>query len=120
MSDASEGIGGEAQFDVLELEQPLVLLSDRVARPGQDLDQSIFIQIVENSHHRQAAHKFGNQPELDQILGLGPAQQFTVAFGGANQLLLALGFVGAEPHRPFSDPPADHPFQADKCASADK
>jgi len=41
--DGPQGIVGELQPDILELEQPLVLLDDRILGPGQDFDQREFV-----------------------------------------------------------------------------
>ena len=79
---ASDGAGRfvrEVQAHIFKLEQALILLHDRVFRLGKNLDQRRFIQLVENTHHRQAADKFWNQSVLDKILRLCTAQQLRVA-----------------------------------------
>ena len=77
--DAAQRVIGEAQLHVLKLEQPLILLDDRILRLGQDLDQRVFVQIVQHANHGQAADELGNQAELDQVLRLDLRQQLGVA-----------------------------------------
>ena len=70
LGDRLERVVGEAQLDVLVLEQLLVLPRDGVARLREDLDQRRLVELVQRADHRQAADELGNQPELDQILRL--------------------------------------------------
>ena len=77
----------DLQFHAVHHEQLLVLLDQRVARLGQDLHHRLFGQLAQRGHHRQAAHQFGDQAELDQVLGLDLAEQ-------VGDLLLALAVHG--------------------------
>ncbi len=61
LGDRLERVVGEAQLDVLVLEQLLVLPRDRVARLRQDLDERRLVQFVQRADHRQAADELGNQ-----------------------------------------------------------
>ena len=70
LGDRLEGVVGEAQLDVLVLEQPLVLTRDRVARLGEDPDQRRPIELVQRADDRQAADELGDQAVLDQVLRL--------------------------------------------------
>src|SRR3546814_6727594 len=51
-------------------EQFLILLDQRVLGLAQYLDQRLDIEILERSDDGQAADEFGDQPELEEILGL--------------------------------------------------
>ena len=70
---------GEAQLDVLHVEQLLILLHQRVLRLDQDLDQGFLVEVLERGDHRQAADELGDQAELEQILGLGLLQHLAGA-----------------------------------------
>ena len=70
LGDRLERVVGEAQLDVLVLEQLLVLTRDRVARLRQDLDQRRLVELVQRADDRQAADELGDQAVLDQILRL--------------------------------------------------
>ena len=69
----------EGQLDVLHLEQPLVLLDQRVLRLGEDLHQRGFVEILQRRDHRQTADEFGDQAELQQILRLDLAEDLARA-----------------------------------------
>ena len=73
------GVRMDGQVDVLHVEQPLVLLDQRVLRLGQDLHQRRLVEVLERREHRQAADEFGDQPELQQILRLDLAEQLAGA-----------------------------------------
>ena len=66
---ARQRVGPEGQLHALELEQPLVLLGERVPRLPQHLGQRVDVERVARDDHRQAAHELGDHAELDQILG---------------------------------------------------
>ena len=51
------------QADILEFEEALVLLDDRVLGPGQDFDQRELVQVFQYADHGQAADKLGNQAQ---------------------------------------------------------
>ena len=77
-----DGLGGfvvETQVNAFVLKELLILLKNGIARLGEDLDQRSFVQFVEDADDRQAADKLRDEPELNQILRLGLAQQFGVA-----------------------------------------
>src|SRR6202051_1026839 len=65
---------GEGQLDVLHLEQPLILLHQRVLRIGQELLQRSLVEILQRRDHGQAADELRNQAVLQQILGLDVAE----------------------------------------------
>jgi len=68
-SDGLQGLLGDPQFDVLELEQALVLLHQRIPGFHQDPHQRLGLQLGDRAHNRQAAHELGDQAELDEVLG---------------------------------------------------
>ena len=90
---ALQRVLGEVEADVLHLEQPLVLLDQRVLRLGQDLDQRRLVEVLERRDHRQAADEFRDQAELQQILRLDLAQDL------AGAALVRAAHVGAEADR---------------------
>ena len=55
------------------------MLHQRILRLGQNLDQRFGIQIFQSGNHRQTPDKFGDQPELEQILRLAALQDRTRA-----------------------------------------
>ena len=55
------------------------MLNQRVLRLGEDLFQSILVEIFERGDYRQAADEFRNQTEAQQILGLDMAENFAGA-----------------------------------------
>ena len=60
------------------LEQPLVLLDQRVLRLDQDLLEGRLIEILERRYDRQTTHEFRDQAVLQQILRLDLAEDFTL------------------------------------------
>ena len=64
----------EGELDVLHLEQPLILLDQRVLRLGQDLDQRRLVEVFQRRQNRQAADEFRDQAEFQQIFGLDLAE----------------------------------------------
>src|ERR1700722_1556707 len=66
----TEGIFAEVELHALHVEKLAVLLGERILRLHQDRNQRVFVQFLQRRDHRQAAHEFGNQAVLDQILGL--------------------------------------------------
>ena len=47
VGDRLDGVLGELELDAVELEQLLVLLDQRVARLGEDLDQRLAVELVD-------------------------------------------------------------------------
>ena len=69
LRDRGERIGVEVQLDVLHLEEPLVLLDQRVLRLGQDLHERDLVEVLERRHDRQPADEFRDQAELQRSSG---------------------------------------------------
>ena len=49
VGDRLDGVGGELELDAVELEELLVLLDQRVAGLGEDLDQRLAVELVDAS-----------------------------------------------------------------------
>ena len=76
---------GEDQLHLVQVEELLVLLDDRVLRLGQDPDQRILVQRLEHDGDRQATDELGDQAKLQQVVGdhlrLGLAWLLSAASG---------------------------------------
>src|SRR5690348_12079309 len=68
--DRGERTVGEAEVHAFHLEQLLILPRQRVLRFLQDPYQRRFVQLLERRDDREPAHELGNQPELEEVLGL--------------------------------------------------
>ena len=66
---------GELELDAVELEELLVLLDQRVAGLGEDLDQRLAVELVDGRDQRQPADELGDQAELVQVLGTHLGEQ---------------------------------------------
>src|SRR3984885_7055607 len=77
--DRTKRLVGEGQFDILHLEQALILLHQRVLRIGEDLLQRSLVEIFQRRDDRQTADEFGDQAVLQQILRLDMAEDFAGA-----------------------------------------
>ena len=64
-----ERVVGELQLDAVELEEPLVLLDQRVARLGEDAHQRLPVEVAHAGDDRQPADELGDHAELQQVLG---------------------------------------------------
>src|SRR5882762_5877024 len=64
----------ERQAHVLEVEQLLVLLGERVLGLGEDLDQRVLVERVERHGDRQAADELGDQAVAEQVVRLDVAE----------------------------------------------
>ena len=69
VGDGAEGVVGELQLDVFELEELLVLLHQRVLRLDQDPDQGFLVERRHGADHREATDELGDEAELQQVLG---------------------------------------------------
>ena len=65
---ASSASSVELQLDAVELEQALVLLDQRVARLGEDLDQRLAVEAAHAGDDRQPADELGDHAELEHVL----------------------------------------------------
>src|ERR1019366_6659277 len=104
---------------VFKLEQTLILFHDRVLRARQNFHQRVFVQLLQDSHDRQAADKFGDQPKLDQIFRLRFRHELKAAQRDQARLGFRI-FTQAEAQSLFADAAADDFLQADEGAAADE
>ena len=65
--DRPHGLGREPQADLLEFEELLVLLDERVLRLPEDLVQGVFAERLERYRYGKASHELGDQAELDEV-----------------------------------------------------
>src|SRR5439155_13554505 len=97
-----EGTVGEAEVHPLHLEELLVLPGQRVLWLLQDSYQSRLVQLLEGGDDRKTADKLGDEPELEQILGLHLVQEI------AHAAFVLATDIGAKAHSLDPDPtPAD-------------
>src|SRR5690606_32043286 len=69
LRDGLDSVVGELQLDTVDLEHPLVLLDQSVARLGEDVGERPDIERRHGRDDRQAPDELGDQPELHQVLG---------------------------------------------------
>src|SRR6266478_707901 len=112
--DCAKRLIGERQLDVLHLEQPLILLHQRVLRIGQDLLERSFIEILQRGDHRQAADELRNQAVLQQILGLDVTEDL------AGAAIFRRQHLSRETDRRRASARGDDFFQAGKRTAADE
>src|ERR1044071_9558087 len=113
LGDRGQRVGPEVELDALELEQPMVLLGERVLGLPQHLGQRLDVERVARDDHRQPAHELGDHAELDQILGAGlAAQRVLVVLGGR--------YLRAEPQAALTGAPADDVLEAIERPAADE
>ena len=103
------------QLHLLQLEELLVLLHQRVLRLGEDGDQVVLGEIVERGDHRQPADELRDHPELDQVLRLDVLQQLADA-----AVVLARSIFGAEAEALHADAPPDDLLDAVEGPAADE
>src|SRR5690606_28866575 len=73
--DRAQRVLAELELDAFHVEQTLVLLRERVARLGQNLDERFLVELLERRDHGQAADELRYEPVLDQVLGLDVLEQ---------------------------------------------
>src|SRR5205085_2393184 len=72
--DGPERVVGEREVDALHLEQPLVLLDERILRLGQDALKRHLVEILQGGDYWEAANELRDQPEFQQVLRLNRAE----------------------------------------------
>src|SRR6266702_3369669 len=112
--DRAKSFVGEGQFDVLHLEQPLILLHQSVLRIGQNLLERSFVEILQRGDHRQAADEFRDQAVLQQILRLDVTEDF------AGTTILRRQHLGRETDRGRAPARGDDLLQAGERTTADE
>src|SRR6266404_1279061 len=88
----------QREIDRFHLEQPLVLLHQRVLGLGENELEGGLVEILERGHDRQSADEFGDQAIFQQVLRL----DLTENFAGAT--VFRRNYLGAEADR--GRPPA--------------
>ena len=63
-----ERLGRELELDAVQLEQPLVLAHEGVARLGEDGDEGRAVELAHGREHREPADELGDHAELEQVL----------------------------------------------------
>src|SRR5262245_21795952 len=114
LAHSLEGVVGEDEIDVVELEELLVLLQQRVLRFDEDADERLLVEAVHGADDREAADELGDQPELQEILGEHPGEDH------AEVLLVRLANVGAEADAVVADAAPDDLVDAGERAAADE
>src|ERR1035438_10316065 len=114
------GVVAELQAHVFEFKQTLVLLDDGILGSRQDFYQRVFIQVLQDAHHGQAADELGYQAELDQILRLRFGDQFKIVLGRCADCLF-VGFASrAEAQGLLAHTARDDFFQTYEGAAANE
>ena len=70
MGDGPQGILGEPESDMIQLEELLILLDQGILGLLQDMDQVVFLEFIQGGHNWNQTHELRNETELDQIFGL--------------------------------------------------
>src|SRR5262249_43040863 len=112
--DRAKRLVGEGQLDILDLEQPLILLHQRVLRIGQDVLQRGLVQILQRRDHRQAADELRNQAELEQILRLDVTEDL------AGPAIFGSEHLGTKADRGRTSAPRNDFLEAREGAAADE
>ena len=114
LGDGRQRAVGEAELDLLEIEQLLILLDEGVFRQRQDLYKRLLREVGQRGDYRKPSHEFGDKAVLNQVLGLHLGQcRPDIHF-------LLLLDIGAEPEGLGVEPPLDDLFQARERAAADE
>src|SRR5690606_6605094 len=87
-----EGVVGEVELDVFELEELLVLLDEGVLGLDQEADERLAVEVRHRAHHGEADDELGDQAELQQGL------REDLVEDRAEVLLVRLPDVGTEAH----------------------
>src|SRR5690606_21046191 len=79
LRDRTQRILPKLELDALHLEEPLILLRERVLRLRENLDERRFVELLERRNDGQPADELGNQTVLDEVLGLYVVKQLADA-----------------------------------------
>src|SRR5215468_870244 len=105
---------GELHLDAVHLEELLVLLDEGVLRLGEDVDQRLFVELVERRDHRQAADELGDHAVLEEILGLNLLEEVP------HPTVLLGDHLRAEPDGLLADAVLDDVLEPGERAAADE
>ena len=75
VGDRVERVVGEHEVDVVELEELLELLQQRVLRLHEDAHQRVLVEVVHGADDGETADELRDQAELQQVLGQHAAEQ---------------------------------------------
>src|SRR5215211_3552856 len=114
VGDRAERVVGEDELDAVELEEALELLDERVARLGQDRDQVVTRELVDDRDDGQAPYELRDQAVLDEVLG----QDLLEELPGVLVVLRADRRAEADALVP--DPPLDHLVEVGEGTTADE
>src|SRR6185369_7706251 len=109
--DRFERVVREAELDVFEAHDGLVLAHERILRLAEDLDERTLVELAQRRHYGQTANELRNQAELDQILGVNLREEL------AGPLVFLRRDLRAEAHRGRRKPALDHILQPDERAA---
>src|SRR5712691_11010747 len=70
LGDGVEASFLEDELDVVQREELLILLDERVLRLGEDADDVLLVEVVQRDDDGQTADELGNEPVLQQVLRL--------------------------------------------------
>ena len=98
VGDRVERVVGEDEVDVVEVEELLVLLHQRVLRLDEDAHERVLVEVVHDADDREAADELGDEPELEEVLGQHVGEQARRAPG-----VVAAADVGAEADAAVAD-----------------
>ncbi len=114
LGDGLEGVVGELELDVLELEELPVLLEERVLGFGEDPDERVLVEVGDRTDDGEAADELGDQTELEEVLGEHVAEEV------AEVLLVGAADVGTEADALAPDAALDDAVEAGEGAAADE
>ena len=115
LGDRPQGPFVEGELHVVQGEELLVLLHEGVLGLGEDADDVLLVEVIEGDHDRQPADELGDEPVLEEILGLELAEQLGRLLGAA----LLQGLAG-EADGPAAGAVLDDLLQTVESASADE
>src|SRR5262249_33743739 len=110
-----ERVVGEHEVDVVEVEELLVLLHQRVLRLDEDPHERVLVEVVHDTDDGQAADELGDQTELQQVLGQYVGKQATELV-----VVIASANVRAEADAALADARLDHLVEAGERTAADE
>src|SRR5437773_6207599 len=114
LRDGRHRVVRELQADLLEVEVLLVLLDDRVLRLPQDADERRLVEVVERRDDGQPADELGDEPVLQEVLGLDHRQEV------AHPAFLAPFDLRAKAHAGAPDARLDDLVEPDEGAAAEE
>ena len=115
VGDRVERVVGEDEVDVVEVEELLVLLHQRVLRLDEDAHQRVLVEVVHDADDGQPADELGNQTELQQVFGQHVGEE-----APSLVVVVAAADVGAEADAAVADAGLDDLVEAGERAATDE